>query len=410
MFDLDKWQEIMSTLRKNKLRTFLTGFSVAWGIMMLIILLAAGQGLRNGISSQFLNGATNSFSIRSGNTSLPYKGLNSNRQIRLMNSDYDYFSRNLKDIESIAGRFNIWSSTMEFQGEQANYRVRAVHPHHAGITLTQLSSGRFINESDIVQKRKVVCLGKTIIDELYKGQDPIGTFISIQGISFLVVGTYIDESNQQEERYGYVPINVGQQVFGRGFERISQLLVAYDQDFSDEQVSNLEDEIRTHLAETKIYDINDSRAMFVRNIREDMQRVLSVIDGVEAFIWLIGIFTIIAGIVGVANIMMVVVKERTQEIGVRKALGATPNSIIGLVLQESITITLLAGYIGLLLGVGIVELAGSNINSDFFRQPEVDFQIALITLLVLVVAGALAGFFPARKAAKIKPIEALRDE
>lgn len=410
MFDLDKWQEIMSTLRKNKLRTFLTGFSVAWGIMMLIILLAAGQGLRNGISSQFLNGATNSFSIRSGNTSLPYKGLNSNRQIRLMNSDYDYFSRNLKDIESIAGRFNIWSSTMEFQGEQANYRVRAVHPHHAGITLTQLSSGRFINESDIVQKRKVVCLGKTIIDELYKGQDPIGTFISIQGISFLVVGTYIDESNQQEERYGYVPINVGQQVFGRGFERISQLLVAYDQDFSDEQVSNLEDEIRTHLAETKIYDINDSRAMFVRNIREDMQRVLSVIDGVEAFIWLIGIFTIIAGIVGVANIMMVVVKERTQEIGVRKALGATPNSIIGLVLQESITITLLAGYIGLLLGVGIVELAGGNINSDFFRQPEVDFQIALITLLVLVVAGALAGFFPARKAAKIKPIEALRDE
>lgn len=410
MFDLDKWQEIFATIRKNRLRTFLTGFSVAWGIMMLIILLAAGEGLRNGVRSQFIDDAVNSIWIRPGSTSIPYKGMPSNRRIEMKNEDYTHVANNYNQADRITSRFNMWSVQVGYGNEEANHRLRAVHPDHQYLENTLIQAGRFINQEDVERNRKVVVIGRRVRLELFKEKNPIGEYITLFGVPFLVVGWFTDEGSEGEERYLYIPISTGQKVFNGSSQMINQLLVAYDENMSLEETQVLAAQLEKDFAERKIYDPKDSRAMYIRNAREDMERFMRIVGGMELFVWIIGIGTIIAGIVGVSNIMMIVVKERTREIGVRKALGATPTSIISLVLQESIFITAFAGYIGLVLGVLIVESIGGNIESDFFTHPEVNLRIALTTLAILVVAGALAGFFPARRAASIKPIEALRDE
>lgn len=410
MFDLDKWQEIWTTVRQNKTRTFLTGFSVAWGIMMLVILLGAAQGLSNGVRNQFLDDALNSFWIRADHTSVPYKGLKSNRRIQLKNEDWDHVKNNFEQVSNITARFNMWSVQINYKEEGGVYRFRAVHPDHKVLEQTIIEEGRYINESDLQEVRKVAVIGRKIKNDLFKDEDPIGKYVNIYNIPFLVVGWYTDGGSENEESYIYVPINVGQKIFGGGSNVINQLLVAYDEDMSMEESEVMRQALIEDFAERKIYDVKDTRAMRIRSVREEMENILKVIGGIEMFIWIIGLGTIVAGIVGVSNIMIVVVNERTREIGVRKALGATPGSVIGMILQESIVITMAAGYIGMVLGIIIVEWVGGLVQHDFFLNPGVNLEIALTTLGVLVIAGAAAGFFPARKAAMIKPIEALRDE
>lgn len=410
MFDLDKWQEIFTTIRKNKLRTFLTGFSVAWGIMMLVVLLAAGQGLKNGAMSQFLGDAINSLWINGGRTSVAYKGYNTNRPIVLENSDYNSIVTSHNDLTYTSGSLNLWNAEVSYGKEAGNYEVRAVHPDHQYLEKNNLVAGRYINQYDIDDFRKVAVVGRKISTDLFKGENPIGKYLRINGVLFEVVGLYADDGGDDEEDNVYLPINVGQATLSQQPHDLSRIIVAYDESYNVEQSKNLENKLVAELAAAHGFDPKDKSALRIWNRKENMQQVISVIGGINIFVWVIGIFTIIAGIIGVSNIMMIVVKERTREIGIRKALGATPSSIIGLIIQESVFITTLSGYIGLVLGVLLVSAVGGGINHEFFKKPEVNFQIAIITLVILVVAGALAGFFPARRAAHIRPIEALREE
>ncbi len=410
MFDWDKWQEIFATIRKNRLRTFLTGFSVAWGIMMLVILLAAGQGLQNGAMSEFLADAVNTLWINGGRTSVPYGGYQPNRPIIIKNSDYDHVTEAYTSIIKSSASKNYWGAEVVYGKEAANYETRAIHPDNQYMENNYVLSGRYINQRDIDEFRKVAIIGRKISTDLFKGKDPVGEYIRINGVLFEIVGVYTDEGGDDEEDNIYLPINVGQKTLSREPEEMSRMIVAYEEDFTATQAKELEKEITADLAARHGFDPEDKRALRIWNRKENMQEVIGVITGIKIFVWVIGIFTIIAGIIGVTNIMMVVVKERTREIGVRKALGATPGSIISLIMQEAIFITSFSGYIGLVLGVGLVSLIGGKIDHDFFKNPEINFNIALITLGVLILAGALAGFLPARKAATIQPIEALRDE
>ena len=411
MFDLDKWQEIFTTIRKNKLRTFLTGFSVAWGIMMLVVLLAAGQGLQNGAMSEFLSDATNSLWINGGRTSVPFKGYNSNRPIILNNEDYDLVTRNHKDdLTETSGSKNFWGAEIVWGKEAANYEVRCVHPAHQSQERNNIVKGRYINQRDLDEFRKVATIGRKVATDIFKDVDPIGKYIRVNGVLFEVVGLYSDDGGDDEEDNVYLPINVGQRTLSQDPQELSRIILAYDESFDVVQSKALEAQIVNDLAAKHGFDPNDKSALRIWNRQENMQEVIGVIGGIKIFVWVIGIGTIIAGIVGVSNIMMIVVKERTREIGIRKALGATPVSIISLIIQESVFITTFSGYIGLVLGVLLVNSVGGGIDHDFFKNPEVNFQIAVITLVILVIAGAFAGFFPARRAAHIRPIEALREE
>jgi len=401
-------QEILATMSKNKLRTVLTGLSVAWGIFMLVILLGAGNGLLHGIENQFKDDAINSLWISADKTSLAYKGMNVGREIILKNDDYDFINQNYDEVKHITSRYGMWSVPVGFKKEFGNYSFRGVHPGHQYLENTLMVEGRFINETDLDESRKVIVVGLALVDELCKGENPLNQHIEIYGIPFKVVGIFKDDGNEREERVLYVPINTAQRIFNAE-NSIDQVMFTTG-DITLKQSQELAEKVRLDFARKHQFDPEDQRALYVRNPLEQFQEITNILDGVNFFIWFIGVMTIIAGIVGVSNIMFIVVKERTKEIGIRKAIGATPGSIITMVLIEAIFVTGVFGYIGLVAGILLLEGLGPGIQSDFFSNPEVDLKIAVFTTIVLIIAGAFAGFFPARKAALINPIEALRDE
>ena len=401
-------QEIFATMAKNKLRTVLTGLSVAWGIFMLVILLGSANGLLNGVTNQFRDDAINSIWVWTDVTSMPYKGMNAGRQIKLLNEDYDHIANDYPQAKELTSRYGMWNTPVVFGKEYGNYNVRGVHPDHVYLENSKIEEGRFVNDEDLKANRKVAVIGMALIDELCKGISPLGQYVKIQGVSFKVVGIFSDDGNEREERYFYIPVYAAQQIFG-GANRVDQLSFTTG-DISLEESQELSEKLIQDFAHRKQFDPEDTRAINVRNVLENFQEIINIIDGITIFTWFIGFMTIIAGIVGVSNIMFIVVKERTKEIGVRKALGATPNSIIKMVLIEAVFITAVFGYLGLLAGILLLEGLGSQIDSDFFSHPEVDLRIALQTTFFLIVAGAIAGYIPARKAANIHPIEALRDE
>lgn len=410
MFDWDKWQEIFSTISKNRLRTFLTGFSVAWGIMMLIILLAAGQGLQNGVTQEFMDDATNTLWINGGRTSMPYGGYQPNRRITMTNDDLRLVNSEFEEVQYSSGSRNYWNAAIKYGANLSNFQVRAVEPTMQSLENSHIAEGRYINRKDLDDERKVVAIGMQVKKELFGRESPIGKYVNIQGVQFEVVGVYTDSGGENEEDNLYIPLVVGQKVLSSTPQDLSRFIVAFDENYSLKESIQLEEDIRQRFAEVYQFNPEDKRAVRIWNRRENMQDAIGIIAGIQAFVWIIGIGTIIAGVVGVSNIMLIVVKERTREIGIRKSLGATPYSIVSLIMQESIFITFISGYIGLALGVLIVEGLGQNISHDFFQNPQVNFAVAILTLVILVVAGALAGFVPARRASRIKPVEALRDE
>lgn len=409
MFDIDKWQEILMTIRKNKLRTFLTAFSVLWGIFMLVVLLGVSQGLQNGIVASFNDDAINSIWVRSGKTALPYKGLQAGREIQFTTEDFDYVKNHFPGVEYSSARETVWSAEVSYGSDYNSYRVRSVNPGHRYIENTIIKSGRFLNNKDLTAKRKVAVIGVDVVKDLFSHSDPIGKYIKIFGIPFKVIGVFEDEGSEREQRNIYIPLTIGQQIFGDGndigmFVVTTGNLPLYR---TEAMVQDIEDYLRHK------YTISpeDESAIYVRNNNKEFKNITDILLGIKVFVWIIGIFTIIAGVVGVSNIMSVVVKERTKEIGVRKALGATPGSVIGLILHEAVFITAFAGYIGLVLGVFTLEAMGRIIGKQsMFERPEVNFNVAIATLIIMVLAGALAGFFPALRAARIKPVVALRDE
>jgi putative ABC transport system permease protein len=411
VIDVDTWREIFDTLRRNKLRTVLTGFAVAWGIFMLIVLLGSGEGLRHGVEYQFRDDAVNSIWISSGRTSKPYKGLQPGRQIQFENRDYDEITTRVDGVEYSSARFWIFGSQqVNYKDEWGSYSIRSVHPDHRMLERTKVVQGRFINELDLRDYRKSAAIGTLIADALFHDEPPVGKEIRIAGIAFKVVGVFDDEGSEGERELIYLPITTAQRTFG-GANTVNQILYTTgDADVAES--TEMADESRGILATNHDFDPEDERAIFLRNGVEQFQRFVAMMQGIRIFVWMVGIGTLLAGVVGVSNIMLVAVRERTREIGVRKALGATPRSIVGLILKESVLITSVAGYLGLVLGVGVLELVGSLVpeESAFFRNPQVDLSTGVAATALLVAAGTIAGFFPARRAASVQPVEALREE
>ncbi|MBI9068640.1 MAG: ABC transporter permease [Salinivirgaceae bacterium] len=408
MFDKDKWLEIFSTLRKNKMRTILTSFSVAWGIFILIILLGSGNGLQNGITNQFQRDATNSMWIYRGQTSMPFRGLKPGRRIKFTNEDYDIVKRDIPEVEAISSRLNIWRQrNLSYKSEYGDYDITSVHKGTKVLENVDILEGRFISDLDVQKSRKVTCISPVVQEALFKKEKPIGKYLKINNVPFLVVGIYEDGNDRDNQRV-YIPISTGQKVF-TGTNEIQNIAITIPPEMMKES-RRVEQDLRSNFAKRHTFSEEDSRAIYINNNLEEFQKFQSLFAGIKMFVWIIGIGTIISGIVGVSNIMIIVVKERTKEIGVRKALGATPRSIIGLVMLESIFITSLAGYFGLVSGVGLLELLAPHLHNDFFSNPSVDISIAIGATLLLIISGTLAGLIPARRAASIKPIEALREE
>ena len=408
--DLDLFQEIFATIRSNRLRTFLTGFSVAWGIFMLILLLGSGTGIENGIRSEFKGIATNGIWVHQGQTSLPYRGLQPGRSIKFVNADYQEIKTTVPGIDHITARYYMWNNnTITYKDKSGVFNIIGCHPDHRYIKETILLQGRSINANDLREYRKVAFVGLQVRDQLFKDAPSIGEYININGVPFKVIGVFTDESNERFQRIIYLPITTVQKVYG-GRKRINAVMFTTG-DATVEESQAMQKTVRRKMAARHRFSPQDEKALRIWSSVEDFQKFMALFKNIRYFIWLIGIGTIFAGIVGISNIMLIAVKERTKEIGIRKALGATPWSIISLVLTESVLITTLSGYIGLVLGVGVIELVAGRLPAlDLFQNPEVDFKVALGSLALLVTAGLIAGFFPARKAAGILPVEALRDE
>ncbi|MFQ3173171.1 MAG: putative ABC transport system permease protein [Flavobacterium sp.] len=414
MFNIERWQEIFEAIAKNKLRTFLTGISVASGIFILVILLGAGQGLQNGIQKQFERDADGLISVWSGTTTKEYKGLNPGRQIQFRNSDYDVSVQKFKNQLNIkSANYIFWSGILVYGKETGNYRYIGVYPDYLAVENATVIEGRFINERDVLNSEKVTVIGQKVKLDLFKDKSPIGEQLSIDNINFKVVGVFTDPAGEREETRVYIPLTTTQQAFGVG-DKISVLDFTLSKKETYEealaQSNQFTEELGQVLRSKNTVAPDDKGAIEINSSIKNVKQFYDLNLYIRLFFWWVGICTIIAGVVGVSNIMLIIVKERTKEIGIRKALGASPLSIIGMILHESIFITTISGFVGLISSLALLELVGPQVQSDYFLNPEVDFGVALTTLVILVFAGALAGFFPAYRAAQIKPIIALRDE
>ncbi|MBI6115446.1 ABC transporter permease [Salegentibacter maritimus] len=415
MFDLERWEEIFDTIRKNKLRTFLTGLSVASGIFILVILLGIGEGMRNGISQEFKRDAANIIYVYTGVTSKEYKGLNPGRRIQMKNEDFNYASlKHQDDLEYKSSIFRIWNGIVNYRKESGSYRVEGVYPDYQFLENSGMVEGRFLNYKDYHNYEKVLVVGNKVRNDLFKdNKQPIGEYIQISGVNFKVIGVYTDPGGEREESRVFMPLSTAQRVFG-GANNIANMAFTLEPEESFEKAlaasSSFSADIENQLKETHTIAPDDESAVSINNSLENAKRFYDLMDMIKFFFWGVGICTIIAGVVGVSNIMLIIVKERTREIGIRKALGAEPLSIVGMVLHESIFVTAIAGFVGLIASLLLLEFVGPLIETPYIANPAVNFNVALTTVFILILAGAIAGFFPAWRAARIKPIVALRDE
>ena len=416
MFDIDIWQEILATIKKNKMRTFLTGFSVAWGIFMLMILLGSGNGLSNGVAANFMNDAVNAMWIWNGETTIAYEGMKTGRPINFQNQDQEIVSK-VSGVGASSGRYFMGNTRYSYGKESGEYTTITCQPALKDVENLILNEGRFINQIDIIQNRKIVVIGTDIKTALFKDSTALGEYVNINMVPFKVVGI-CSEPGSTRNRNAYMPLSTAQMIFN-GSNKIHNLALTINASTLEESQA-IEEQIRTALGKKHKFDPKDEGAIGLYNKLENYIQTMKIFQAIKIFIWIIGIGTLIAGIVGVSNIMLIVVKERTKEIGIRKAIGASPSSVIGLILLESIMITTIAGYIGLVLGTGLMEMINyfmmqsaapaTDQSETIFMNPTVDINIAVYSTLLLIIAGAFAGYIPAKRAASIKPIVALRDE
>ena len=414
IIDFDKWDEIFGTIKRHPLRTFLTALSVWWGIFMLIILLGAQSGLENSFEHNFSDDALNSLWIYSGMTSEEYKGLPPGRRINFSTTDYDLLKDDIEGIEHVTGRYYLRGDIIITRGaESLSYPVRCVHPDHAVLENTLMKHGRFINDKDIDELRKVCVIGRRVKDAFYEeNEEALGTFLKIKEIKYQVVGVFDDTGSDREVEMIYIPITTCQSVYDRE-DRIHQLMATMGNATLSES-QKIEREVRSKMASLHKFSIMDDQALYINNGMEDYNEFKTVMNVMKGFGWFVGIGSIIAGVIGVSNIMLIIVKDRTREIGIRKALGATPFSIVSMIVQESVFITAVAGYVGLLMGFGIIYgidqlMIANDVEIEFFRHPQVSFPVVVTALVLLVICGALAGFLPAMKAVRVHPVTAMKD-
>jgi putative ABC transport system permease protein len=416
MFNLDQWQEILQAIRTNKVRTFATAFGVFWGILMLILLLGAGQGLQNGVQQTMLLDAINSIWVVPSRTSMSYQGMPAGREHPFVEEDLDSVEENVEGIELMSPENQLEGNfAVKYKNRATSFPVFGADSEYFGIKVSQyVSNGRNINRLDDDEARKVALVGSNATEIIFPpGVDPVGEYVQIKDVNFRVVGVFEFTSSAQMEQGQriYIPFSTFQRVFNPD-RKVTLFAVTTAEGRDGKQ---LENDIIALVKQRQLVHPDDNSAYFVHNQEDQHRQVGNLFLAIKIFIWLVGLGTLTAGIVGVSNIMIIVVNERTREIGVRKALGATPASVVGMILQESVFITLFAGYTGLVLGVVLLEglnqaLLGLGADMQFFTRPEIDVSVALSALAVLVIAGALAGLVPALRAARVTPAEALRSE
>lgn len=407
---VDALREVFDVLSRNKLRTTLTGLSVGWGIFVLVLLLAAGNGLRHGVEYDFRDDATNSIWIRRGKSSQPYQGHAPGRPVNFDDGDLEALRREVPGIEYLTGRYYVRGALTVSRGAQgATFDVRGCHPDHQHLERTIMTSGRFINELDLRERRKVAVIGPTVQAALFGREDPLGEPINIRGVNYTVVGVFEDQGGEGELRRIYIPISTAQLVY-HGGDRLHQIMFTTGT-ASLRESEQMAQRSREVLAERHIVSPSDRRAIQISNNLVQFRKLMDIFDWIRSFVWLVGLGTLFAGIVGVSNIMIISVQERTRELGIRKAIGATPASIIRMILTEALLLTAAAGYAGLIAGFACVELARVYLpDNDYIRNPDVDVRVGLVATLLLVVAGALAGVLPALHAARVRPVVAMRAE
>lgn len=414
---IDLWQEIYGTIKRNKLRTALTGFAVAWGIFILILLLGAGNGVMNAQNEQMASLAMNSIKVGAGWTSKPYDGLSQGRRIQLNNGDLTITRNMRKHVENAGAVIYQSGMNISYGNEYINERLMGVHPNYLEIERPTVVEGRFINQLDIREKRKVAILNERSVKTLFKhGAKPLGKMLNMGGVMFQVVGVYKDKGNSGGQDV-FVPFSTLQTVYNKG-DKLNNILMAIKDLNTEEENKVFEADYRAAIGAHQRFDKTDDGAIWIWNRFTQMTQMNKGADYMRTAIWIIGLFTLLSGIVGVSNIMLITVKERTREFGIRKALGARPWSILKLVIVESVVITAFFGYIGMVAGVGVTEYmnmtAGKAVmdigvqQQTMFLNPTVDLGIAIRATMTLIVAGTLAGLFPALKAVKTRPIEALR--
>jgi putative ABC transport system permease protein len=410
MFSRDRWLEIFDSIKKNKLRTFLSGFTVALGILIFVVLFGFGNGLDNTFDKFFKDDALNTMWVRSGRTSKPYMGYKANRRIEFDNKDLEDISSQFAFyIEGITPRITE-SGDVGYKLKSNNYSIRGVAPSHQKNEMTIMMQGRFINGLDVKNKERNVVIGRLVKQDLFGDEDAIGKFVSGGGRSWKVIGVYQDDGGDNEERIVYTPYTT-LQLIQKNTDKLGQIIISYKPEIGYGGAVAFEKQLKKYLKQKKFIDPTDPRGIFIRSAASDLKENDQFKSALSSIILFVGIGTLLAGIIGISNIMVFVVKERTKELGIRKAIGATPGSIIGMILQEAIFITSISGYVGLLAGIGILKLVGNTLEEDYYiTDPYVDLNTAIFATFLLIIFGAFAGYIPAKRAAKIKPIEALTDK
>ena len=406
MFDLDRWQEIFSSIRSNMLRTVLSGFTVALGLYIFIVLFGIGTGLKNAFNDGFRS-AQNLISISSGRTSLAYAGLQADRLISFNNDDLEAITtENKKNIEYSSPIYStFW--TVKYGKESGSYGINGAGEEEVYIKNRTVLDGRYLSPADIKENRNVAVIGKMVHRDLIKNGNPIGKELDINGTIFKVIGIFSDNQGDWAERSISIPITTMQQL-KKSSDTISEISLTYNMELSPDEAIQFGEELKNQLQERKKVSPEDEQAIWVFNNAENTKNGTMFLSVIIIIVGFIGIGTLVAGIIGISNIMVYIVKERTLEIGIRKAIGARPISIVILILQESIVITVLSGIIGVILGVLSLRLIGNNLREYFILDPNVGWGAIFSAFVCLVISGAVAGFVPAYRASKIKPIDALR--
>jgi putative ABC transport system permease protein len=417
IFEKDSWQEIFATIRKNKLRTFLTAFGVFWGIFMLVIMLGSGSGLRHGVMKEFQGSATNSFFVWTQTTTKPYKGMKPGRNYNFHNADIKVLNQ-IEELEIVSPQNqlgNYGGNNNITRGiKTGNFQVMGEFPSITKVENMKLKDGRFINQNDILEKRKVCVIGPRVLDVLFKAEEKaIGDYIKINGVFFKVIGILIPQGSGQQYREQEQKVHIPFTTFQNAFNYND--IVGWFSITSKKEIpaSKAEEKVISTLKERHKVAPEDNQGIGHWNTEEQFNKMNGLFVGIEWLVWFVGAGTLMAGVIGVSNIMLIVVRERTKEIGVKRALGATPFHITFQIMLESLFLTSISGLLGLAAGMGIIKLINGLIEDDptaMFQNPTVDLNVVVGALLILLISGAIAGFIPARKANAISPVEALRYE
>lgn len=409
MFDKDRWGEIFQAIGKNKLRTTLSGFTVALGILIFTVLLGLGNGLHNSFLTSFVDDAQNIIFVRMGRTSKAHKGFQEGRQIQLKNEDMDFIKdNNIGKVEHLTPRVYL-NGNAKYKKESGSYTIRSVNQDHQYLEKTIMMKGRYLNEVDVSERTKNIVIGRLVEKDLFKREDALEKYLEMDGIAYKIVGVYQDSGGDNEERVIYLAYTTAQLLFGNN-DHLDQINLSYNMSMSTEDAIAFSEKIENDFKKKFNVAPDDQSAVRVRSFAEDIKETMVILGGINLVIFFIGFGTLISGVIGIGNIMAFSVKERTKELGIRKALGASPKSIVAMILQEALLITVIAGYLGLVMGIVALKLIGNSLEHFFILNPYVNTGIVVGATLTLIFAGLFAGYIPARRAAKIKPIIALRDE